>query len=101
METVRGKAGSRKKHPRGDWQGHPRGPWGCKGAQASIRQRLRRTGLARGLEPLTEMEGGLGRKASWVASGGLFALLWSVDSGESRDTHGDRNAGANITQPLL
>lgn len=67
---------------------------------APIRQRLRWTGLADGLEPLTEMEGGPERKASWVASVGPFALVWSVDRGESGDADGDRNSGTNSTQPL-
>ena len=46
----------------------------AKAHRAPIRQRLWWMGLADGLEPLTEMEGGPERKASWVASAGPFAL---------------------------
>ena len=66
---------------------------------ALIRQRPQQTGLTDGLEPLAEIEGGPGRKASWVASARPFALVWSVDSGESGEADGGRNTGANSTQP--
>lgn len=99
METVRGKAGSRKNHPRVTGRAVQGGHGDAKAHGALIQQRLQQTGLADGLEPLAEMEGGPGRKASWVASVRPFALVWSVDSGESGHADGGRNAGANSVQP--